>query len=438
MDAAQEIFKTQALGVDSLRETHAEVRTNPRWMMRFDVYFIEGWDRLKNPSKDTNSRIGVRVSHRRGTSRRLSVSRARVVAQLLAKRFMIEGKMTVVPQRLGSPEEGNLLAAKAKEEVAWGETFAFASVAVQAVGYSDGIDSESSEKPKPEVVIYASKILVKEIKSLPPFIDGVKVRVQKIGLVSVHPYDVEGVATEPNAYTREGRVACGGSCSTATGYAGTLGALVSREGDESLFMLSCNHVLAACNQISLGMPILAPAPHDARPDSVLPVSIARLHEAVALQTGSLGIVAACEEDVALGRILDKDRVSSWQGDPNEGYDTPTEIVDPKPGLRVKKFGRTTGLTRGIVDSLVADPYPIHCQAKEFKGVVWFQNVAYVDGGDEPFAHPGDSGSLVVTDDGKGAVGLLFSSNGSGEFGQIIPMRHVTKKLGVTLINGHGI
>jgi hypothetical protein len=185
------------------------------------------------------------------------------------------------------------------------------------------------------------------------------------------------------------------------------------------------------------MPILAPAPDDARPDAELPTSIARLHEAIALQTGSLGIAGACEEDVALGEILDPGRVSSWQGNEANGHDTPSAIVDPKPGLRVKKFGRTTGLTHGVVDSLVADPYPVHCQAKKFKGDVWFKNIAYVDGEGETFAQPGDSGSLVVTEDGSAAVGLLFSSNGSGEFGQMIPMRHIARKLGVSLASGHG-
>jgi hypothetical protein len=187
------------------------------------------------------------------------------------------------------------------------------------------------------------------------------VRVRKIGLVSVHPDDVDTVETEPNTYTRHGRIACGGSCATATGYAGTFGALMSRQenGQDVLFMLSCNHVLASCNQISLRMPILAPAPDDARPDGELPESIARLHEAIALQTGSLGIAGACEEDVALGIILKPERVSSWQGNGAEGYDTPIAIVDSRPGMLVKKFGRTTGLTHGVVDSLVADPYPVH-------------------------------------------------------------------------------
>jgi hypothetical protein len=365
------------------------------------------------------------------------VTKARLIAHLLAQRFLIEGKMAVVPRKVGSADDVIQLAAKMKKEEAWEGTVAFANVGVQAVGYSDGAESESGEKTKPYVAIYVAKGLVKDIKALPATLDGVDVLPRRIGLISVHPEDVDGVETEPHVFTKTGRLACGSLCATATGFPGTFGAIVSREGEGSLFMLSCNHVLAACNQIDLGMPILVPAVDDARPGRELPTSIALLHEAVALQTGSIGIAGAVEEDVALGRILDAERVSSWQGTAKGGYDTPQEIADPKPGMLVKKFGRTTGLTHGVVDALVADPYPIHCQAKKFKGDVWFKNIAYVDGGDDPFALPGDSGSLVVTEDGKHAVGLLFSSNGNGQFGQMIPMRHVAKKLRVTLITGHG-
>jgi hypothetical protein len=379
-------------------------------------------------------RLGSVITWRR------SVSKARDAAHLLAKRFMVAGKMSVVPGSIGTSDEGIQLAAKLKREDAWEETQAFAILGVQAVGYSDGIESESGERSPPEVVVYAAKTTVKEINALAKsVVAGVSVRIRKIGLVTVHPDDVDGVETEPHAYVCEnGRVACGGSCSTATGYAGTIGALVRKAKDDSIYLLSCNHVIAACNQIDPGMPIMAPAPDDARPDKVLPLSIARLHEAILLQTGSLGLAGSGEEDLALGRIINPDLVSSWQGDPENGFDTPTEIVDAKPGMKVKKFGRTTGLTFGVVDALVAEPYPVHCQSKKFKGEVWFRNIVYVDGQGEAFALPGDSGSLVVTEDGTKAVGLLFSSNGNGEFGQLIPMRHVAGKLGVSLINGHGI
>jgi hypothetical protein len=56
----------------------------------------------------------------------------------------------------------------------------------------------------------------------------------------------------------------------------------------------------------------------------------------------------------------------------------------------------------------------------------------------PFALPGDSGSLVVTEDGRAAVGLIFSSSPNGAIGHMIPFRQIAKKLGIKLRNDHGV
>ena len=195
------------------------------------------------------------------------MSKARDAAHILAMRFMVAGKMAVVPRSIGTADEGIQLAAKLHKEGAWEETQVFVNLGVQAVGYSDGIESESGVKSPPEVVVYAAKTTVKEIKELAnAVVAGVQVRVRKIGFVTVHPDEADGVETEPHAYVCENdRVACGGSCATATGYPGTIGALVRKEGDDWIYLLSCNHVIAACNQIDRGMPIMSPAPDDARP-----------------------------------------------------------------------------------------------------------------------------------------------------------------------------
>jgi hypothetical protein len=55
-----------------------------------------------------------------------------------------------------------------------------------------------------------------------------------------------------------------------------------------------------------------------------------------------------------------------------------------------------------------------------------------------FALPGDSGSLVVTEDGTAAVGVLFASSTKGDYGQMIPISHALKILKVTLVSGHGL
>jgi hypothetical protein len=61
----------------------------------------------------------------------------------------------------------------------------------------------------------------------------------------------------------------------------------------------------------------------------------------------------------------------------------------------------------------------------------------VDGSE--FALPGDSGSLVVAEDGSSAVGVLFAASRSGEYGWIIPMPCVIGAFGgLQLVGRHGL
>jgi len=81
-------------------------------------------------------------------------------------------------------------------------------------------------------------------------------------------------------------------------------------------------------------------------------------------------------------------------------------------MKVKKFGRTTGLTKGEVEAKVATPMPVTYNARYFKDTVWFKDVWSVRSADsgDAFALPGDSGSLVVNDDASRAVGIIFAAN----------------------------
>jgi hypothetical protein len=273
---------------------------------------------------------------------------------------------------------------------------------------------------------------------LPKIIDGVRVTVMKTAAAGINPESAVTDTDEPKSYRHKNRIACGSSCATATGCPGTLGALV-KDGNNNIHILSCNHVIAGCNHIVMGMPIMSPAPSDAKPHGVLPLSIARLQEMVPLRFGAPSASnPPCEEDLALGQLLSPDLVASWQGDAG-GCDTPVAIVDPEDGMPVKKYGRSSGRTDGKILAIVKDAFPMQCQspAHDFKGIAWFTNYAHIIGAAGAFALPGDSGSLVVTEDGKSAVGLLFSVYAKGEVAQIVPIRHVLKTLGVELLGEHG-
>lgn len=241
-----------------------------------------------------------------------------------------------------------------------------------------------------------------------------------------------------NVYERNGRIACGSSCAPAgENYAGTFGALVHREGE--LMTLSNNHVFAACNHVPVGQPILAPSAADARPDIPAPRELCRHAGIVELRSGTPTLVPLARCDAAVASVPDENLVSSWQGDDHSGYDTPVATVTPISGLRVKKVGRTTGLTAGIVESRMTAPMPLPYKTRNFAATVWFTDIWVIqaDAGNL-FALPGDSGSLVVTEDGNAAVGLLFAASSKGETGLITPITTVLQELNLNLTGNHGI
>jgi hypothetical protein len=109
---------------------------------------------------------------------------------------------------------------------------------------------------------------------------------------------------------------------------------------------------------------------------------------------------------------DKNLVSKSTPPPPVAYGTPRSITWKKPilGLGVMKFGRTSGFTHGTIigiNQIVLVPYT--------PGLVFFINQIEVVATDAPsFGIPGDSGSLVVTNDPLGdrfPIGLLFAGGG---------------------------
>jgi hypothetical protein len=183
--------------------------------------------------------------------------------------------------------------------------------------------------------------------------------------------------------------------------AGTLGCFVRRAGDdETLHILSNNHVLANENDAAAGDAIVQPGKLDggrARPDRVASlgefVKLKRRHNRVdaavaALEAGIDANVAAVR---GLGRLAG----------------VSTTPVDE--GLAVAKLGRTTGLTRGRVTAFELDDVVIAYDS----GNLSFDGTIEIEGvGTRPFCDGGDSGSLIVDPERK-AVALLFAGSESG-------------------------
>jgi hypothetical protein len=361
------------------------------------------------------------------------MSRALEVTQHLAARFLENGNYAFAA-RMNAGALGEVMPAAAGDHglSEFFEEAGFEGLSVQSVGYEKGGD-------EPVVHIYVTKGSLRGFRSLPEQENGVRIQVNRMGRLVVRPEQASGASNQGNLIVRNKRIASGSSCApSGENYSGTFGALVKRKSDRNtLFALSNNHVLAACNHVPVGMPIMAPSSNDTRPAGRAPAEIAR-HAAIAeLRSGEPSLVNPCREDVAIARVPNSAVVSSWQGD-DDGYDTPGTAAAPSSGMRVKKFGRTTGLTMGTVEAFVNTPTPIPYKCRFFAATVWVQDVWTVraDAG-TAFALPGDSGSLVVAEDESAAVGLVFAA--SAGYGWIIPLPHVLTLFGgLSLVLGHGV
>jgi hypothetical protein len=357
---------------------------------------------------------------------------AEELAKSLAARFLESGNYEALGTPLG--REAALRYAQAASLDSLDYYFrpeeGFAGLAVHSVGFTPGADKE-------EVIIYVARGSRKMLNALPESVEGIPVRADLVGRLRAGPsMATSGVS---HLFERNSRIACGSSCAPSNeNYSGTLGALVSD--GMRIFALSNNHVFAACNHTPVNMPILSPSTVDARPGRRAPGEICRYERMIELRSGDPSLVPLARLDAAIASVPDPQLVSSWQGDGNDGYDTPAVPSAPSAGLRVKKFGRTTGLTHGKIEAVVPTPWFLPYRSGKFNAVVWFTDTWTVRPIDnDPFGLGGDSGSLVVTEDGSSAIGLYFAGNNKGDFGIFAPIEDVLSAFGnLELVSGHGV
>lgn len=198
--------------------------------------------------------------------------------------------------------------------------------------------------------------------------------------------------------------------------AGTLGCLVQKDGD--LFILSNNHVLANSNEASLEDPILQPGPYDDGKKNE--DEIAKLSEFIPITYDSeennsdnpenlvdCAIAKPCNTDDVKNSILD---IGSIAGLKKAEFD-----------MKVKKSGRTTGLTNGKIEQVDVTSRVNYGTNK----VATFTDQVMAGS----ISQGGDSGSAVLDDDDN-LIGLLFA--GSDTTTLINRIEHVFDALEVTL------
>lgn len=229
--------------------------------------------------------------------------------------------------------------------------------------------------------------------------------------------------------------------------AGTFGAVVRDAKTNKKLLLSNNHVLANSNSAVIGDSIIQPGHADGgntpqdmiamlerfvkirfqgdTGDSICPIakftasvlnscarligSKSRLRPQKITETANWVDAAVAKpwgDDAIVDDILEIGRIMG--------------VAEPALGVAIQKSGRTTGLTRGVIDVIDATI-----------------TVGYGNNRSALFEHqfltkamsaPGDSGSLGLTQDGNRAIGLLFA--GSNEVTVFNPIQLVIEQLGI--------
>ncbi len=303
------------------------------------------------------------------------------------------------------------------------------------VGTGVGLTAEGS----PTIVILTE---TRGVRGLPRALDGVPVVVRQAGKIyALHhrPGHSQGGEEDTGGTPEPGRterwtrpVPPGVSTGHPAITAGTIGARVLDVGG-NVYALSNNHVYADENSATIGDAVIQPGTFDngSSPDDDIGTLAA--FEPIVFSTSANNVIDAAIASVDYADF-DNDGTEEFavgNSTPSDGYGTPkSATIDAYPNQKVKKYGRTTGLTTGsvyVINATVDVGYST--------GVARFVNQIVIQPGG--FSAGGDSGSLVVVD-GKGRdkndnnrpVGLLFA--GSAFFTIANPIDDVLSAFGVTI------
>lgn len=223
---------------------------------------------------------------------------------------------------------------------------------------------------------------------------------------------------------------------TTVAYAGTLGCFCRDNLSGRNAVLSNNHVLADVNGVAIGTTIMQPGARDG--GKLEEDVIAELIRFVPIQFGGFPnrVDAAVAALTDHGRAEDHATLYDSSDDPAPAITLqPGAPIDAVPGMTVFKTGRTTRHTRGRVRAVNVNNYLVDVGV----GVARFDGQIVIETAmaPQPFGRPGDSGSLIVDEQGR-PVALLFAGSASGGAGNLgftgaNPILSVSEQLGVTLI-----
>jgi hypothetical protein len=223
-----------------------------------------------------------------------------------------------------------------------------------------------------------------------------------------------------NSTDKAGGMCCGG----------TLGSLLTRGGTK--YILSNNHVLAKSDFGTAGGPpngdpITQPGIIDVTQtcSTTGTTKVANLSEFYNLQTGSLPKVDAAMAQIVNGAVDPTGSIlllgsTMTNGVPDPAPPAAGAGLSPTAARLVAKVGRTTGLTCASILTVAFTTtitYTQNCDGTGTSFPVTYTDMVQVSGGQ--FGAPGDSGSLIVTQDTAEAVAILVGGNDQETVGNAI-------------------
>src|SRR5438094_337585 len=262
------------------------------------------------------------------------------------------------------------------------------------------------------------------IPGLPTLLDGIPVKTQVTGMLMAF--------SDPTKRQRPAPL--GFSVGHPVITAGSIGARV-RDATGHIYVLSNNHVLANSNDANIGDPEYQPGPFDGGGTADQIATLTDFQQ-ITFSTAANNTIDAA---IALSTTAVLDNATPS----DDGYGMPSSkiygdangdgLFDDRNallGLHVQKYGRTTHLTHGQITAVNATV--MICYAAS--GLTCTKSARYVDQFIiEPgtFSGGGDSGSLIVTDDGNlNPVALLFAGSSTVTIANRIDL--VLNRFGVSI------
>ena len=220
----------------------------------------------------------------------------------------------------------------------------------------------------------------------------------------------------PQVQKRRSPVQNGFSVAHAKDSPGTVAAIVRKAG--KLYILSNAHVLARAGRATKGDPVVYPGPADG--GKVAQDTIANLSEFSPFIVGNdfQNRVDAALAEINPARVQDVSFAI-------HGATFPLTTTTPQRGMRVVKFGRTTGKTESVILDV------------NFRVLVKYPGVGPVGFLDQvlcrTYTRGGDSGALVVEKNSGKVLGLHFAGSPRGSV--FTPIDFVIGELGFSFENG---